>query len=415
MRDHGSKNQSDFYRVWCGQAISNLGDGIQRIAVLWWARQATGSNTVVVMVALATVLPTVIAAPFAGWLADRVSRRMLMLVSDAIRCTAGASLAIAAASGRLTTGLVIGVAVVAALAASVFDPALQASITLLVDEDRRATANSMFGVNRAVAGIVGPAVGGVLIGVAGTAAALWVDAATFAFSFLLVGLSRIPMPVATNDDGNDGGLAAGFRVLQRDRTVRDLVVVAAGLNVSVAPVPILIVGLAAGPLHLGGTGFGMLMAAVPAGLLAGFAVAPRLARVGRASLWALLLTGGAIAISGAAVWSLWAGSAFLLAGLGVGVANTLIQTRFQSRVPAELQGRVFALVGACSIVGQPLGLLLTAPLVTGVGIRGGLAVCGVGLVMIALVGRRGLNLEESDEYSTPSAATLAVPLLAERS
>ena len=409
------RDQRDFLRVWCGQAVSNLGDGIQRIAVLWWARQATGSNTVVVMVALATALPSLLAAPVAGWLADRYSRRMLMLLTDAIRCGAGAVLAVAAASGDLSTTFVIVVAVIAALAAAVFDPALQASITLLVPADRRATANSMFGANRAVAGIIGPATGGVLIGFAGTSAALWVDVATFALSFILIGLSRIPMPVARAGSEADGGLAAGFRVLRRDRQVRDLAVVAAGLNFCVAPVPVLIVGLAAGPLHLGGIGFGMLMAAVPTGLLLGLAMAPRFARITSAALWALLLTGAAISVSGVATWAPWAGLALMTCGLGVGVANTLIQTRFQNRVPAELQGRVFSLVGALMVVGQPLGLLLTAPLVASVGVRGGLAMCGISLLIVVLIGRHGVNPSKSDEFCEPAADTLALPLLAEKS
>ncbi|MCE9622869.1 MAG: MFS transporter [Actinomycetia bacterium] len=409
------RDRRDFLRVWSGQAVSNLGDGIQRVAVLWWAQKATGSNTVVVMVALATALPGLVAAPFSGWLVDRVSRRLLMLASDAIRCVAGVVLAIAAATDALSTSFVIAVAVVAALATSVFDPALQASITLLVAEDRRASANSMMGANRAVAGIVGPATGGVLIGLAGTAAALWVDAATFALSFALIALSRIPMPVVTPESADDGGLAAGFRVLRRDRQVRDLVVVAAGLNLCVAPVPVLIVGLAAGPLHLGGSGFGILMAAVPTGLLLGLAVAPRFARNAPAALWALLLTGGAIAVSGLSTWALWAGATLMAAGLGVGIANTLIQTRFQSRVAPELQGRVFSLVGACMVVGQPLGLLLTAPLTTVVGVRGGMAVCGAALFVLTLVGRRGLNPSEIKEYSGAADDTLALPLLAESS
>lgn len=409
------REQRDFMKVWAGQAVSNLGDGIHKVAILWWARQATGSNTVVVMVALATMLPSVVAAPFAGWLADRVSRRMLMMVSDAIMFATSALLALAAATGSLSTSLVIALAIVAALAASMEDPALQASISQLVPEERRAAANSMLGANRAIAGILGPAIGGVLIGFAGTAAALWVDAATFALAFLMVALSRIPMPVAVEADENSSGLAAGFRILKQDREVRDLVIVASGLNFCIAPVPVLIVGLAAGPLHLGGSGFGVLMAAVPAGLLVGLAVAPRFTRVASATLWSLLLTGVGVAASGAAPWAWWAGAAFTGAGFGVGVANTLVQTRFQSRVAPELQGRVFALVGACMIVGQPLGLLLAAPLIATLGVRGGLAVCGVGLLAIALAGRRGLSPSETDERHEVAADTMALPLLAESS
>jgi len=67
------------------------------------------------------------------------------------------------------------------------------------------------------------------------------------------------------------------------------------------------------------------------------------------------------------------------------------------------------------VVGQPLGLLLTAPLVAGVGVRGGLAVCGIALLAVVVAGRHGVNPRETDEYCQPAADTLAVPLLAERS
>ena len=75
----------DFLRVVAGQAVSGIGDGVNRIAVLWWARQTTGSDAIVVLVALATVLPTLAAAPLAGWLVDRLPRRALMLASDLVR------------------------------------------------------------------------------------------------------------------------------------------------------------------------------------------------------------------------------------------------------------------------------------------------------------------------------------------
>ena len=66
----------------------------------------------------------------------------------------------------------------------------------------------------------------------------------------------------------------------------------------------------------------------------------------------------------------------MAAGVGVGVANTILPTRFQDAVEPAVQGRVFALVGAMSVAGRPIGLMLTAPLAALVGVRAGLAVCG---------------------------------------
>jgi MFS family permease len=198
-------------------------------------------------------------------------------------------------------------------------------------------------------------------------------------------------------------------LVRADRAVRDLVVVAAGLNLCVAPVAVLIVGLAAGPLDLGGGGYGLLEAAVPLGLVGGFLFAPRVARSTRAALFALLLTGGGIAIAGAIPWAWWAGAAFVFAGLGVGVANTIIPSRFQESVEPGLQGRVFSLVGALSQAGRPIGLLLTAPLAAMVGVRAALAVCGVALAGVAWAGRRGLAAANTTSESVPSAVPSTLP------
>jgi predicted MFS family arabinose efflux permease len=383
----------DFTRIWSGQAVSNVGDGVQRIAVLWWARQATGSNLVVVAVALATTLPAIAAAPLAGWMVDRMSRRRLMILSDAVRIGTSATLAALAAAGSLTTAMVLALAAIAATAGAVFTPAYMASITMLVPPEERATANSMVGVNEALAGILGPAVGGVLIGLFGTASALWFDAATFAVSLLLIVASRVPMPQRTTADGDadeHDGVFAGLHLLRRDRNLRDLATVATGLNMFVAPVPVLIVALAAGPFALGGTGYGLLEACIPAGLVLGFILGPRVIRIRPASMVALVVTSVGVALAGATTIAVVGAATFVAAGVGVGVVNTILPTRFQQDVDPSMQGRVFAVLGALVQAGRPIGLLLTAPLIAIVGVRGGLAVCGACMLAVTWFGRSGV-------------------------
>ncbi len=388
------RNHRDFLRVWTGQAVSNIGDGVHRIAILWWARQATGSNLAVVAVALATTIPAIVAAPFAGWLVDRMDRRHLMVWADAARVGTSAALAVLAASGALHLWMVLIVAVVSAAAGSLFGPAYMASITLLVPADDRAVANSMVGINEALAGILGPAVGGLLIGLWGTSSALWFDAGTFVVSLGFVLASRIPMPAArpAGDaaDDVDDGLLAGLRLVRKDRNLRDLTSVAVGLNTVVAPIPVLIVALAAGPLLLGGTGYGLLEAAIPAGLLLGFILGPKVVAIRPAALVALAVTSVGIALAGATTFAVVAGVTFLAAGVGIGVVNTVLPTRFQQDVDPAVQGRVFALLGGLMQVGRPLGLVLAAPLLAGLGPRWGLAVCGALMLAVTWFGRAGV-------------------------
>ncbi|HNJ97946.1 MAG TPA: hypothetical protein PLV13_07465, partial [Ilumatobacteraceae bacterium] len=97
-----------------------------------------------------------------------------------------------------------------------------------------------------------------------------------------------------------------------------------------------------------------------------------------------------VAVTGAWSVPLWAGAALIVAGLGVGVANSILPARFQAGVDPAKQGRVFALVGALGSAGRPIGLMAAAPLVAGVGVRWSLVVCGVGLIAVTLAGRRGL-------------------------
>ena len=386
------RRHRDFLRIWAGQAVSNIGDGVHRIAVLWWARQATGSNFVVIAVALATAIPAVVCAPLAGWLVDRYDRRHLMILADLSRVGTSGALAVLAWTAHLSTPTVVVLACLAAAAGTVFSPAYQASITLLVPADDRARANSMVGVNEAIAGIAGPAVGGLILGLWGTSSALWFDTGTFVVSLLLVLASRVPMPVGVGGAaaGDEPGAFAGLSLLRKDRRLRDLTLVAVGLNTFVSPVPVLIVALAAGPFHLGGTGFGLLEACVPFGMVAGFVLAPRWMRIRAIGIIGLVLTGLAVGLAGATTFALVGGLTLAAGGLGVGIANTMLPTRFQADVDPTVQGRVFALLGALMTAGRPAGLLLTAPLIAFAGVRGGLAVCGACMLATTLIGRRGL-------------------------
>lgn len=409
------RRHRDFLRIWAGQLVSNLGDGVHRVAVLWWARQATGSNMAVVAVALATTLPMILMAPLAGTLVDRLDRRRLMVLSDLVRFGTSALLALLFAADLLTLPVVLVATVVAATAGSVFTPAYMASITMLVPADDRATANSLVGVNEAVAGVLGPAVGGVLIGVWGTSSALWFDAATFVVALLLVLVSTVPMPARAEGKADEadeadeadvtdtGGPFAAIGLLRRDRNIRDLTMVAVSLNTFVAPVPVLMVALAAGPLGLGGTGFGLLGAAIPLGMVVGFALGPWLSTVRPAPLVALAATSLGVALAGATTLAVVAGLTFVAAGVGVGVANTLLPTRFQNDIEPSLQGRVFALLGALGQIGRPAGLLLAAPLLAVLGPRGGLAVCGLCMLAVSWIGRSGV------QGPAPAAAADLVP------
>jgi hypothetical protein len=160
------------------------------------------------------------------------------------------------------------------------------------------------------------------------------------------------------------------------------VALATTLNMVVAPVPMLIAALAVDRLDAGPTTFGVLQMLLSAGLLVGSIAAGVLAR-GRLALPFHAL-GFCLAVVGVLPF-LGAVVALVIGGIAIAVANTEAMTRFQRSVPAELQGRVFGLLGS-SIEGlRPAGLALGAPLLAIAGVSGAFAAIGMGVVLATAV------------------------------
>src|SRR4051812_17724898 len=75
-----------FRRLWLAGLVSQLGDRLHQMALLWWATATTGQPAVAGLLLMASTLPVVLVSPAAGWLADRWGRRPLMVLADALRC-----------------------------------------------------------------------------------------------------------------------------------------------------------------------------------------------------------------------------------------------------------------------------------------------------------------------------------------
>jgi MFS family permease len=395
-------DEADFQRIRLGQAFSNLGDEVSGVAVLWWVRQTSGSNSAAFVMVLCVMVAALLAAPMAGAVVDRRPRRRVMIAADVMRAALSLAMIVAITwFGRDAVVGVVAIASIAAVPAAFFGAAISSSVTMLVSEERRTWANSMLGINTAMAAVVGSLVGGVLVGTIGVTSALWFDAATFVVSFALIARSTIANPI-TPEPSEPGEMAAtsegtwaGLVLLRRDRRIRDLTITAGGLSICVAPLPVLFVGFAAGPLALGARGYGALMGAIAAGMVVGLSGAARLAQTPSvfAAMMAVSLCLGASVLS--LSW-LVVGGALAGFGVGIGVTNAVLPTQFQSLVAPQVQGRVFAVVGALSQIGRPLGLAVGVVAAGALGVRASIGLCAVGLGLVTLAGRRTLAANQAD-------------------
>jgi len=176
----------DFRLLWSARTVSLVGDGAFLIALGWRTTTLTGSASSLAVVLMAQSLALLATVLIGGALADRYSRRLLMIGSDLARLVIMGVLAFADASDQLTFPLLLVLAVAFGLADGFFYPAAGGIVPLVVEPHELASANTLIGISRQASFVVGPALAGTVYGLVGPAAVFGLDALTFLVSALLL-------------------------------------------------------------------------------------------------------------------------------------------------------------------------------------------------------------------------------------
>jgi MFS transporter, DHA3 family, macrolide efflux protein len=400
----------NFVLLWQGQLVSQLGNQAFLIATTFYTLEITGSATLVGVVMMASTAPLAILGPVAGTLADRHSRRAILIVTDFSRAVAVGGLGLFVlwrpdVMPRQVM-LIVAVATFSGVMAACFTPAVQALIPDLVPHHRLAAANSVSQMSRQTSILLGQALGGVLYVAWGAAALLLFDALSFAYG----GLATCLLPPDRRTRPARTGLRLalqqyavetreGMAYVWRRRGMTALLAVFAGVNFLFMPVFVLLPFYTRQVLGEGAEWYGFLLAGAGGGAIAGSVAAGVVLVhvVAGATLIRLCLSGvGSAVLLLAATREPWlALAAFVAIGSFSSVINVTVITTFQSAVPADVRGRVMALVIAVSTAAVPIGLGLggvlgdiwseSLPLV--------FAGCGVAIAILTAAGWRMLYVD----------------------
>src|SRR5919199_3019984 len=179
----------DFRLLFAGQTVSLIGDAAFLTALGWRTYTLVGSGRfgIVLFCEAAGLLATLL---IGGALADRTSRRRMMIVSDLSRFVAVGALAAVDASGHLSFTLIVVLATLMGLGDGLFYPAFGGMVPLVVEPSAIPSANSVIGVARWGSLLAGPALAAGLYGVTGSAAVFGLDAASFVLSAALLAVTR---------------------------------------------------------------------------------------------------------------------------------------------------------------------------------------------------------------------------------
>lgn len=380
------------------------GDGLASLALLWWIAEQTGSVALATTLSMLSMLPVIFLGPVAGVVIDRYSRRQMMMIADILRAVFSGIVAWGIITGNLQMWLLMVASVVMGICRVFHRPALQAAIAQIVPEQSLNRANSLFQLAESGANMIAPALAGVLVAWLGSGAVMTISAATCAFAAVTLLLAVIP-PVpqgsaASAGRGTNGffqELGAGLSYLwSGQRMLFFMLCTFALVNFALSPIGPLLPFVAQQRMGVDASGTGLLMSGLSAGMLGGAlilsAVGSRVPR-GVGVIWGIAVTGLGLAVVSQMRHLAPALAALVLAGAAVSLANVCSAGLFQTHVPKEMQGRVFAVRGSIALAASPLSLGLVGALSTAVAphiilLVGGIIVAIGGFLGYAVPGLR---------------------------
>jgi MFS family permease len=353
--------------------VSSLGTQMTFLALPWFVLETTGSATRMGIVLAVELLPVALLGIPSGTVVTKLGARNTMLVGDLCRAPLLLSIPVLHSAGVLSFGVLLALVALLGVFIAPYFASQRLVLPELLGDDERAVsqANAVLeGAQRATS-LLGPALAGVLIAAIGAPNVLYLDAASYLFSFsvLLLFVPRRP-PVAPTEDSH--GILAGIRFLLHDRVLRVLGVtalIANGMGMMLAAgLPVLAYEEFDGSSRVAGAFF----AAFGVGAVAGSIVAVKLVsrfeplRLGAASFVALtlpvFLLGLDLPVPGVM-------AALALSSFFGPLVNAPLITVITTRTPEALRAKVTTAVITTALLAGPVGYVVAGPLIEAWGPR----------------------------------------------
>ncbi len=362
------KGLRTFLIIWGGQVISMIGSGLTNFALGVWVYETTGRATPFVHVALVGALPMVLLGPITGTLVDRWDRRKIMFWADVGSALTTFGVLLLFITGNLEVWHIYISAGLNGLFGAFQEPAYSASVTMLIPKEHFGRATGLLQTGMALSGILAPLLAGILYSRIGIQGIIAIDFITFfiaAGSLLIV---RIPQPKSSQPEGAPkpslfSEALYGFQFLKARGGLLALVFYVALLNFAINSVIALMA-----PMVLAFSNpdtLGMVQASSSAGMLVGGLLATAWGGPKRHMLGVYggaLISSVGLALAGLQASGWWVALSMVLFLFPIPVVNSGIRSIMGTKVPADVQGRVFAIMILLARSGQPLGYAISGPL-----------------------------------------------------
>ena len=399
-----------FMVVFAGQAFSLFGSRLVQFALVWWITETTGLASTLAFASIVAMLPQVLLGPFAGALVDRWNRKTVMMVSDSFIALVVVALAFLYGTGTIQLWHVFIAMFIRSLGGAFQWPAMQATITMMVDRESLSRVAGMNQSLQGLAAIVAPPLGAFLMQVIPIQTILLIDVATAVLAVGSLFFIKVPQPSreltevlrlkTILSDMREGAVFVwrwkGLRIIMGMSMLINFL-----LNPAFSLLPLVVTNhFNGGAVELGwlqsANGVGMIAGGLLLGAWGGFRK-----RIVTA-MTSLVISGvfiEAFSFMPPEMFLVAVGCVFMFAVFNA-MANGTFFSSMQAAIPPEMQGRVFTILMSLSGGMTPIGLAFAGPVSDSLGL---LIWFRIGGFVLALMGAAAfllpavMNLEEGLE------------------
>jgi MFS transporter, DHA3 family, macrolide efflux protein len=357
----------NFSLLFWGQLTSQIGDSLNRVALLWFVYQLTGSAMKMVMIGLLQTIPPLVLGPFIGVFLDRANKKSVMIGVDLLRTLLVLLIPLLYAFGELTLERLYVSIFLLAIVSTPFGPALSSAAPQIVRRDQLTAANALLQTTTNIGLLIGPLISGIGIALVGSQNVLYVDAVTFLISALCLVPIRLRPLVLLSDALMVQGrwyqeLMAGVRfVCIEHPTILKLMLAAALYSLAASAFAFMLPVFAEQNLSAGALEMGVLWSALGAGMLAASTWLASLSQgdlAGRFTMIFRSMIVGGFAMCGLSMLSapIIAGAFILVIGGSTALFMPIMWGVLQEVTPEHLLGRVFSTFSTGSMASAMVGM-----------------------------------------------------------
>lgn len=387
----------DFGLIWLSQLVSQVGDGISNLALLWFVYSITGSPVKTTIIGLLHTIPPIVLGPLIGVYVDRLPKKLFLIGSNVLRATLIGIIPCTIQTEMFTVDLLYALVLFDAVAMAMFSPALTASLPLIVPRTQFTAANALIQSTTSLGIIFGPAVSGIGIAFFGSQEVLCLNAVTYLVSALCLGVVRLGTSESSARPKSAGGsawqdLREGLAFIAiRQRAIALLVVTAGCYGFGASALTTLFPVFARKLLGLGPVEVGYLWSALGVGLLLMSLTLLRFTE------WNLsdrtrIIAGASVVCAltiGMLVWTkdlLLVGLLMSIIGGGMGAFTPIAWGIVQELTPGNLIGRVMSLYGTGAMTAAISGISIFGWVTERFGESMGIAGIGAMFLLTASLG-----------------------------